>query len=90
MFLGKEQFVKQKLLELIDCQKLIGEDDKGNYAMVLAKYASEYIEPRESSVEYNFYLRSTYIELANLLDKLHISNRVMQIYENNSKLYNQK
>lgn len=90
MVLGKEHYVKQKLLELINCQKLIDEDDKGNYAMALAKYTSEYIEPREGSVEYNFYPRSTYIELANLLDKLNISNRVMQVYENNSKLHNQK
>lgn len=72
-------------LDIISQERNIPEDDLGNYVKFLSKVLPHYKE-----VEYWYepevdHPRWVYVRLANLLDSMHISNRVMEYYENKIK-----
>lgn len=72
-------------LDIILQEKNINEEDPGNYTKFLAGVVSHYKE-----VEYWYepevdHPRWVYMRLATLLDSMHISNRVMEYYENKIK-----
>ena len=73
------------LLELIHCESLIEEDYEVAYAYKLYELAKSY---KDSYMVHHhmLYPRKVYIKLANLLDNMHLSNRVMEIYENKKEL----
>ena len=75
------------LLDLIDAEKCVPDDEeiKMNYSVKLAEMLLNYKEVDyifEPEIEYS---RIIYIKLANLLDSMHISNRVIEYYENKLK-----
>lgn len=95
--IGDYQFLESKVymnffnrakvttLDLIALEKEIDEDDLGNYSKFLSTVLPGYKENQycwEPDVDYP---RWVYMRLANLLDSMHISNRVMEYYENKIK-----
>lgn len=69
-----------KILELIRCQSILNKKETMELSVKLLGYLSEY---NDSYFEHHeiCHPRSVYIKLANLLKSMHISNRVMEIYE---------
>lgn len=74
---------KLQLLDLIACEKIISDDDYPKYTFELMRMAEKYNSSKEDCDHYIEYPRWVYLRLANLLDVMHISNRVMQDYDNN-------
>ena len=73
--------IKVTALDLIALEKEIKEDDLGNYSKCLFELLQNYKDLEwlyEPSIDYP---RWVYLKLANLLDSMHISNRVMETYE---------
>ena len=73
------------LLELIHCESIIEEDYEVAWAYKIYELAKSYKDSNFSK-HHMFYPRKVYIRLANLLESMHISNRVMEIYESKKKL----
>jgi len=73
---------KLDLLDMIYYEDLVHEDDKGKYSLKLAELLLTYKEISSEDEPRIEYPRYVYIKLANLLDSMHISNRVMENYEN--------
>ena len=73
------------LLELIHCESIIEEDYEVACAYRIYELAKSYKDSNFSK-HHMFYLRKVYIKLANLLKSMHISNRVMEIYEYKKEL----
>ena len=74
-----------KILELIRCQSILNKKETMELSIKLLDYLSEY---NDSYFEHHeiCYSRSIYIKLANLLKSMHISNRVMEIYETKKEI----
>lgn len=73
---------KLQLLDLIACEKMISDDDFPKYTFELMRMAEKYNASKEDCDRHIEYPRWVYLRLANLLDVMHISNRVMQDYDN--------
>lgn len=73
------------LLELIYCESIIEEDYEVAWAYRIYELAKSYKDSNFSK-HHMFYPRKVYIRLANLLESMHISNRVMEIYESKKEL----
>ena len=73
------------LLELIHCESIIEEDYEVAWAYKIYELAKSY-KDSSFSKHHMFYPRKVYIRLANLLESMHISNRVMEIYESKKEL----
>ena len=73
------------LLELIHCETLVEEEFKALWVVKLHEYAKYYNDNTFSQFELT-YPRYVYLRLANLLDLMHISNRVMEIYDNKKEI----
>jgi len=67
------------LLELIHCEPIIKEEYEVAWAYKIYELAKSYKDSNFSKHNM-FYPRKVYIRLANLLERMHISNRVMEIY----------
>ncbi len=69
-----------ELIDLVSMEKKIDDDDMFNYLSAVGEYVKKYSDKDlwGIKVEYN---RIVYSNLANLLDSLHISNRVREWYE---------
>ena len=70
-----------EILELLDCEKIVGSEDKPEY---VTKLYEKLIKAK--SFQFNkslarLYSRIVFSKLAYFLDQLHISNKVMQDYE---------
>ena len=73
------------LLELIHCESIIEEDYEVAWAYRIYELVKSYKDSNFSKHNM-FYPRKVYIRLANLLESMHISNRVMEIYESKKEL----
>ena len=73
------------LLELIYCESIIEEEYEVALAYKIYELAKSYKDSNFSK-HHMFYPRKVYIKLANLLECMHISNRVMEIYESKKEL----
>ena len=73
------------LLELIHCESIIEEDYEVAWSYKIYELAKSYKDSNFSK-HHLFYPRKVYIILANLLESMHISNRVMEIYESKKEL----
>lgn len=78
------------LLELMDSEKLVDEDDLGLFGKAVLSHCEKFKNERQIPHRKTTYPRITYIKLAKVLDKCHISNSVMNDYENGSKLLSDK
>ena len=77
-----------EILELLDCEKLVGLEDKSTYvAKLYEKLAIARSFKFDKSLT-NLYSRIVFSKLAYFLDQLHISNKVMQDYEDYIKAAN--
>ncbi len=74
------------LLELMDSEKLVDEDDLGLFGKAVLYHCEKFKNERQIPHRKTTYPRITYIKLAKVLDKCHISNSVMNDYENGPKL----
>ena len=74
-----------KVLELLNSEVLINEEDKPLWILKINEYLTSY---NDSLMENHniFYPRKVYLRLANFLNLMHISNRVMEIYEIKKKI----
>lgn len=73
------------LLESIHCESIIEEEDEVAWAYKIYELAKSYKDSNFSK-HHMFYPRKVYIRLANLLESMHISNKVMEIYESKKEL----
>ena len=73
------------LLELIHCESIIEDDYDVAWAYRIYELAKSYKDSNFSK-HHMFYPRKVYIRLASLLESMHISNRVMEIYESKKEL----
>lgn len=73
------------LLELIHCESIIEEEYEVAWAYKIYELAKSYKDSNFSK-HHMFYPRKVYIRLASLLESMHISNRVMEIYESKKEL----
>lgn len=79
-----------KILELINCESLLKFEEKLTLAIKLQSYLIKYNDTYFKNHKI-CYPRKVYLRLANLLNIMHISNRVMEIYENKNEIqHNQK
>ena len=76
---------KLRLLDLIACEKMISEDDYPKFTIELMKLAKDYDDSKDGGDYTVEYPQWVYLRLANLLDAMHISNRVKQDYDNKTE-----
>ena len=74
-----------KALELIRCETMLEENERLMWVVRIQEYLKDY-----NDTYFRFhnicYPRKVYLRLANLLNMMHISNRVMEIYDNKTKV----
>lgn len=74
-----------KLLELINCESLLEECEKLSWILKIHEYLRDYNDTYFDNHKI-CYPRIIYIKLANFLNNMHVSNRVMQIYDDKNEI----
>ena len=73
-----------KVLELIQCETMLEENERIMWVVKIHEYLKDYNDSYFRC--HNIcYPRKVYLRLANLLNMMHISNRVMEIYDDKKK-----
>lgn len=69
------------VLELLNCRNYIIVDEELDYHNKIRELLAKYNDDQLTSfVDFNLYPRHIFLSLANILESMHISNRVMEIY----------